>query len=477
MPPESTRVLVVVQVAPDVDSGPAFATLAATRRVLVRPPSLAALPVPPGVEVSVDPEYDRAAIAARVRRLADDLVIVLIDDERLSPELARSLLALHDGDAVCGAYAAARQVCFLGRDIPSGAVTFAWRGDGAIVPPPARLPGTILTVSADVTATIDRLEALATRTGATVGVGAVDFVGRPLVAILRRLWLRRRDGIPGFILSIVETYGEVLTAAQAWERHGIVARRAENESGVPPGFHIWRTPLGSLTLRDGSAARVRDALFDAMPDVVAGAPLTGGRGSVWAVSLSDHGRGVLRWYRRGGALRHLIRDRYFGWTPRPIRELAVTEEAQRRGVPVAEVLAARVDRLPWGWYRGAIVTREVTSAVTFADALRRHPDGTERTAVLTAVGRAVRDLHDRGVYHRDLNASNILVNRAGGAPQVCFIDFDRAVVRPAVGRPTRERELRRLERSLAKLARAGMPLAGEDTTVLRRAYIGGSAST
>jgi tRNA A-37 threonylcarbamoyl transferase component Bud32 len=473
---KSTRVLVVVQVAPDVDPGPALATLAATRRVLVRPPSLAAQPVPPGVEVSVDPEYDRAALAARVRRLADDLVIVLTDDERLSPELARSLLALPDGDAEHGAYAAARQVRFLGRDIPSGAVTFAWRGDGAIAPPPSRLPGTIVTVSADVTATIDRLEALATRTGTTVAVGAVDFVGRPLVAVLRRLWLRRRDGIPGLILSILETYGEILTAAQAWERHGIVARRAENESGVPPGFHIWRTPLGSLTLRDGSALRVREALLDATPDVVAGALLTGGRGAVWAVSLGEQGRGVLRWYRRGGAIRHLIRDRYFGWTPRPIRELAVTEAAQQRGVPVAEVLAARVDRLPWGWYRGAIVTREVTGAVTFADALRRHPDGRERTAVLTAVGRAIRDLHDRGVYHRDLNANNILVSPGGGALQVCFIDFDRAVVRAAVGRRTRERELRRLERSLAKLARVGMPLAGDDATVLRRAYTGASES-
>jgi 3-deoxy-D-manno-octulosonic-acid transferase len=245
---------------------------------------------------------------------------------------------------------------------------------------------------------------------------------------------------------------------------------------VPPGFHIWRTPLGSLTLRDGTAACLREALLDATPDVVAGAPLTGGRGAVWAVSLGDHERGVLRWYRRGGALRHLIRDRYFGWTPRPIRELAVTEAAHGRGVPVAEVLAARVDRLPWGWYRGAIVTREVTGAMTFADALRRHPDGTERTAVLTTVGRAVRDLHDRGVYHRDLNANNILISPSGGTFQVCFIDFDRAVVRLAVGRPTRERELRRLERSLAKLARAGMPLAGDDTTVLRRAYAGGSAS-
>ena len=120
------------------------------------------------------------------------------------------------------------------------------------------------------------------------------------------------------------------------------------------------------------------------------------------------------------------------------------------------------------------MTREVAGALTFAVALRRHPDGAERTAVVTAVGRAVRDLHDRGVYHRDLNANNILVSPGGGTVQVCFIDFDRAVVSTALARQTRERDLKRLERSLAKLARAGMPSAGNDATVLRRAYTGGS---
>jgi 3-deoxy-D-manno-octulosonic acid kinase len=377
----------------------------------------------------------------------------------------------HAGGTAARVFTAPREVRFLGRDLAAGTVAFAWGDSAAAATSVTRLPGTILVGPHSVTASIDRLEALATRTRPVVPTRPADFTWRPLRALLRRLWSRRRHGVPGLILAIIETYGEVLTTAQTWERHNIAARRAERESGVPPGFHHWRTPHGSLTLRDGTPSILRESLLDATPDVVAGMPLAGGRGAVWAVPLAGPDeRGVLRWYRRGGAIRHLIHDRYFGWTPRPIRELALTEEAIRRGVPAPHVLAARVDRMPWGWYRGAIVTLEVAGAATFADELHRLPDGTARADVLRSVGRAVRDMHDRGVHHRDLNAANILVTYTPGAIHVWFIDFDRANVHTTIGRGIRERELRRLERSLVKLAARGMRLGPEDSGILRRAY-------
>ncbi len=463
----ATLVLAVVQVGSDADPAPALATLAAARRVLVRPPAQAALPVPPGVELAIVPDGDRAAIARHVRRSADELVVVMQDDERPSSELVLALTS-RAADGAPGAFSADRRVRFLGREIRTEAVTLAWRGAGE-AGAALRLPGAMVTLAEDVATIIERLQSLALRTPRAGRVGLGDFVVRPLSAVCRRLWRRRRDGAPGVVLSILETYGEVLRAAQAWEREGAVVLRAARQRGVPAGFHDWRTPWGWLVLRNGSGPALREAVLEATPERSAGAPLPGGRGTVWALALGGHERGVLRWYRRGGAVRHLLRDQYFGWPPRPMVELSVTEEVRRRGVAVPEVLAARVDRLRFGWYRGAIVTRELTGAATLAEVLRRHSDGGARTEALAAVGRAVRHLHERGVHHRDLNAGNIMLTR-DDALTVWFIDFDRAVVRGRVGRWLRVRALRRLERSLAKLARAGMPLAADDLALLRRAY-------
>ncbi len=214
-------------------------------------------------------------------------------------------------------------------------------------------------------------------------------------------------------------------------------------------------------------------LLDATPERVDGEPWTrGGRGATWALAVDDGTRAVLRWYRRGGALRHLVRDRYFGWRPRPLTELLTTETARRHGVPAVEVLAVRVDRLGGGFYRGAIVTREIERAETLAEVVLRRPQAPERAATIDAVARAVSTMHDRGVHHRDLNAANILVQRDGDRIAVHLIDFDRATIRAAVTPRQRRYALRRLERSLAKLDPGGTLVTTEDRATFHRSYRG-----
>jgi 3-deoxy-D-manno-octulosonic acid kinase len=233
-----------------------------------------------------------------------------------------------------------------------------------------------------------------------------------------------------------------LPAAYALERAGSV--RAAIRRDLVPRLAPW---LLAPTLELPPAAEA----------------LGGGRGGAWRLELAGGLRVVVRRYRRGGLVARVVADRYVGTRPRPLRELAVTAEARRRGVSAPEVLAARVDG---GLvYRGALVTLEVPGARTLIDALRDAAGADARCALAADAGRAVAALHAAGVYHADLNLTNILVRPAGG--DAVLVDFDRARLRRgSLGARARRRNLARLRRSLAKLDPHGV-VGGAD---VRRAF-------
>jgi 3-deoxy-D-manno-octulosonic acid kinase len=201
------------------------------------------------------------------------------------------------------------------------------------------------------------------------------------------------------------------------------------------------------------------------------APIASGRGPAYRVRLGDGAPVVVRVCRRGGLAAHLVRETYLGLRPRPLRELALTVEARRRGVAAAEVLAARVEgRLA---YRGALVTAEVPAAATLLEALREAPDRAARRGLAAAAGRAVAMLHAAGVFHADLNLNNILVHPGPDGAAIALLDFDRARLRRAPLRAgARRRNLQRLARSLAKLDPQGALAGLEERRAFGAAYSG-----
>ena len=467
-------VLAVLQTSADDDVAAVLAALPDGARYVLRPPELAATPVPSGAAPIAAEWRDRADAARLIQHATGAHVVVVLDaDEHPDLELSRALGALRTGER--GVHHVRRRHRFLGREVAGERVPIAWCGDAGAPAPRRLLAGTLLKIETDVTTSIARLDAAATRMGAgtTARVSLAAFVTRPFATVVRLLWMRRRDGVPGVILSLIESYGEVLAAAKQWERRALLEQHLVRPAGVrlPRGFVALKTPAGWMVIRRDADERLIGALVEAAPDSVAGTPIaTGGRGGAFLVALDSERRAVLRWYRRGGALRRLLRDRYFGWRPRPIIELVLTEEARRRGVATADVLGVRVDRLGFGFYRGVIVTRAIENALTLAEVLQRPLPAHERAAVLDAVAAAIRTMHERGVHHRDLNVANVLIARDRGGVIVHLIDFDRAQVRREVPRHVRRRALHRLDRSLAKLNRAGTVVSKAERDAVERAY-------
>ncbi|HWP56348.1 MAG TPA: lipopolysaccharide kinase InaA family protein [Candidatus Acidoferrales bacterium] len=195
-----------------------------------------------------------------------------------------------------------------------------------------------------------------------------------------------------------------------------------------------------------------------------------GRGSLRAQTLADGTAVVVRPYHRGGMVRHVTKDIFSSWPPRPFTELAATEQARRRGVLTVEPLAACVERI-WGpFYRGWLVTRELTGAKDLWAALHEQSYTTpDKKALLRAVAASVRRMHRAGICHGDLNLKNILVRREGDEIRAYIIDFDKAeLFSGAVPRRKSKRNLARLGRSARKLDPARRWLSAEELDWLDR---------
>jgi len=204
-----------------------------------------------------------------------------------------------------------------------------------------------------------------------------------------------------------------------------------------------RTGDGVILYDDALLDHADPGLFEPPATADAAPSVIGGRGAAW---MLKHGKDewVLRHYRRGGLPGRFVRDRYL-WigldVSRPWWEWHLLDSLYKEGLPVPQAVAARVQRRGL-LYKGDLITRRIPAAHNLAERLAAGGD-----IPWNAVGRCLRRFHEAGVCHADLNANNILLDRAG---QVYLIDFDRG---------TRRREgawrganLARLKRSLEKLS-------------------------
>jgi 3-deoxy-D-manno-octulosonic acid kinase len=197
-----------------------------------------------------------------------------------------------------------------------------------------------------------------------------------------------------------------------------------------------------------------------------------GRETLRSVTLKNGENALIRAYHHGGVFRWITGKTFFSWPPRPFRELAITEELRRRGVPTVEVYGAGVEGIIGPFYRGWLITRELKGSYDLWTALQ---NGFVRkwTAekVLRSVASSLRSLHREGVYHSDLNLKNILVKAEPDGVQAYIIDFDKAVLFVAgLPDPLVKKNLRRLFRSVSKLDRQRQYMTAADWDNLVKWY-------
>ncbi|MGH7947675.1 MAG: lipopolysaccharide kinase InaA family protein [Candidatus Binataceae bacterium] len=180
-------------------------------------------------------------------------------------------------------------------------------------------------------------------------------------------------------------------------------------------------------------------------------PGVGGRASVHRVKLDGDLEVMVRRSLRGGMARHLVSDLFVGIEPRPLGELAVTIEARRRNMRVAEPVGAVIEWIAPVIYRGWFVTRPL-SGMTLWEFMQTDDDPAVRGHVLMSTRESISDIEQQGLLHPDLNLQNLFVTKDGEKLVVVILDLDKArFLDWPLPAALRQRQSERLARSAKKL--------------------------
>lgn len=205
---------------------------------------------------------------------------------------------------------------------------------------------------------------------------------------------------------------------------------------APPEFAVVAAGNRVSIVSDRAREEISDALLHG-----AGcrAMKSAGRSGVWTFDYPG-GAGVIRQYHRGGVMGDLGIHVYLG--NRPLAEFTVHREAESRGVPVPSLLGVMWEQ-QGAAYRGALATERLKGD-DLLDYLRYR--NAPRKNLLESCGNVIRQMHDCGLWHADLQVKNLFVS----PERVYLLDLDKASFRTRLRKVERYRNLLRLRRSFEK---------------------------
>ena len=177
---------------------------------------------------------------------------------------------------------------------------------------------------------------------------------------------------------------------------------------------------------------------------VSGALRSSGRGNTMFVGNVPR-QFVLRHYLRGGMIGKIVRDSYL-WSgeasSRPFAEWRMLAKMADRGLRVPRPAAA-LYRRHGPFYSADIITVRIPNVVALSEHIAAAPLPAE---FWESLGAAVQEFHRIGVFHADMNAYNLQIDKDG---DLWMLDFDRGKLLPPG--PWQQKTLSRLHRSLHKI--------------------------
>jgi 3-deoxy-D-manno-octulosonic acid kinase len=169
-----------------------------------------------------------------------------------------------------------------------------------------------------------------------------------------------------------------------------------------------------------------------------------GRTAVTPVQLDGVGPVVIKHYRRGGLLRHVIKRHYLkiGKT-RSQREFELLDLAASSGINVPQPIAYAHRGRPF--YMAWLVTRAIRQPLTLARLSVQ--DEKKCIAAMQSVIEQIAALIQNDIWHVDLHPGNVVLDAAG---KVHLLDFDQGRIGHANRQQLKNRYLTRWQRAVDK---------------------------
>ena len=169
-----------------------------------------------------------------------------------------------------------------------------------------------------------------------------------------------------------------------------------------------------------------------------------GRGITYFVENNSH-QWVLRHYYRGGLIGKFNKDSYLftGYeTTRAAKEYQLLQRLIELNLPAPKPVAYAINRSGI-FYHASILTSRIEDALDLVGLLSKSPLA---DSIWYAIGQCIANFHKQGIYHHDLNAHNLLIDKNN---KVWVIDFDQGEQRIAQ-QNWQQANIKRLLRSFKK---------------------------
>ena len=172
--------------------------------------------------------------------------------------------------------------------------------------------------------------------------------------------------------------------------------------------------------------------------------ILGGRRSVLIDEIDDIGSVAVKYYHRGGFVRHFIKKRYFKWgKTRGQKEYELLQKVRRLGINAPEPIAFAYRGCLF--YQSWLVTKEIKQHQTLA---KLSLSNKKRTRfVMENVIEQISTLIKNNILHVDLHPGNVIIDNQD---RIYILDFDKGDIFLGNKKILKNRYIRRWNRAIKK---------------------------